>query len=216
MIKAILYDMDGTVLDTMKIYQHCWDVADAAMGYGGRVASLIPKIAGMSSADSGLYVKTVMGEDFPYTEFRRIVDRTLTETIERDGLDCKKGAPEIFDRIRALGIQQILVTSSSPDRVFPYLEIAGLHNAFDQVITGDMVVHSKPDPEIFLLGARAANALPEECLVVEDAPNGIRAGVAAGMRTVMIPEYPPISEEIRAILWKECADLSELFVLVKE
>lgn len=216
MIKAILYDMDGTVLDTMKIYQHAWNVADAAMGLGGKAAALITRVAGMSVVDSNELLRNVIGNDFPYMEFRKIMEKTFAETIQRDGVDCKKGAPEIFDRIRSLGIRQILVTSSSPERVFPYLELAGIRNAFDGVITGDMVEHSKPNPEIFLLGAKAAGVLPEECLVVEDAPTGIRAGVAAGMRTVMIPEYPPIADDIRAILWRECKDLSELYDLVKE
>lgn len=216
MIKAILYDMDGTVLDTMKIYQHAWNVADAAMGLGGKAAALITRVAGMSVVDSNELLRNVMGNDFPYMEFRKIMEKTFAETIQRDGVDCKKGAPEIFDRIRSLGIRQILVTSSSPDAVFPYLELAGIRNAFDGIITGDMVKHSKPNPEIFLLGAKAAGVLPEECLVVEDAPTGIRAGVAAGMRTVMIPEYPPIADDIRAILWRECKDLSELYDLVKE
>ena len=215
MIKAVLYDMDGTVLDTMPIYEHGWAVADAQYGCGGRLASLIPQVAGRNEKDSGDLVRAHMGEDFPYEDFRKIINATLEEVIERDGIACKKGAPEIFDRIRKMGIVQVLVTSSLPERVFPYLRKAGIENAFDAVVTGDMVVHSKPDPEIFLLGAKVANCLPCECVVVEDAANGARAGIAAGMKTIMIPEYPPIPEDVRISLWHECRDLSEIADLIQ-
>lgn len=215
MIKAVLYDMDGTVLDTMPIYQLGWERADAAFDCGGRLASLVPQIAGRNEKDSGDVVRAQMGDDFPYTDFRKIINDTLEEVIERDGIACKKGAPEIFDRIRGMGILQILVTSSLPERVFPYLKKAGIENAFDAIVTGDMVTHSKPDPEIFLIGAKVANCLPSECVVVEDAANGARAGIAAGMKTIMIPEYPPIPEDVKSQLWHECRDLSEIADLIQ-
>lgn len=214
MIKAILYDMDGTVLDTMPIYEHSWRAADEAFGCNGKAVALLPTIAGMKDEDIRALALSRLGEDFPYADFRRILSETFEKVIAQNGIPCKKGAPEVFDHIRAMGIRQVLVTSSAPPRVFPYLELAGIRDVFDDIITGDMVTHSKPNPEIFLMGAEKAGCLPSECVVVEDAANGARAGIAAEMRTVMIPEYPPVPQDIATKLWHECRDLTELPALI--
>ena len=214
MIKAVLYDMDGTVLDTMPIYGHGWGAADEAYSCGGRLVEMLPLIAGMNEGDIEAFICSRLGEDFPCREARMLMKRVISNWFEEHGVACKKGAPEIFDRIRSLGIKQILVTSSSPALVFPHLAMAGIEDAFDAVITGDMVTHSKPNPEIFLLGAKAAECKPDECVVVEDANNGARAGIAAGMHTVMIPEFPPVPADVALHLWRECSDLSELYDLI--
>ena len=216
MIKAVLYDMDGTVLDTMPFYERSWAYADEVLGGGGKLVAMIPHISGMNNNDCKTYVLTRMGEDFPYTEFRRLMRGKMAEIIESEGITCKAGAPEIFDTLRTMGIKQILVTSSPPKAVHPYLESVGITNAFDGIITGDMVEHSKPDPEIFLLGAKLAGCEPHECVVVEDAFSGARAGIAGGMLTVMIPEYPPIPKDVAEKLWHECKSLSELSGLIEE
>ena len=215
MIKAVLYDMDGTILDTMVIYERAWAYADEVYGLGGRAAALVPLLGGMNYTDCMTTVRAHLGADFPYAEFRRFLEARFDEIANTEGIPCKSGAPEIFDRVRKMGLRQILVTSSAPPHVFPYLKIAGIENVFDGVITGDMVVHSKPDPEIFLLGAKEAGCEPCECVVVEDAVHGARAGIAAGMKTIMIPEYPPIPEDIRAKLWHECKTLAEIPALIE-
>ena len=215
MIKAVLYDMDGTVLDTMPIYERAWQYADDAFHLGGSVSCLLPQISGMNNADIEALMRSRLEKGFPYADLRRTMATRFEEIVEANGIPCKAGAPEIFDRIREMGLRQILVTSSSPKRVFPYLELAGIANAFDDVVTGDMVVHGKPDPEIFLLGAQKAGCKACECVVVEDAANGARAGIAAGMRTVMIPEYPPIPQDVAQNLWHECQSLAELADLIR-
>lgn len=215
MIKAVLYDMDGTVLDTMPIYERAWQYADAQFGLQGEISCLITTFAGMNNADIEAFVRSRLEDNFPYADLRRTMTARFEEIVNADGIPCKSGAPEVFSRIREMGLKQILVTSSSPARVFPYLSMAGIENEFDAIVTGDMVVHGKPDPEIFLLGAQKAECEPFECVVVEDAANGARAGIAAKMRTVMIPEYPPIPEDVATLLWHECQSLAELPDLIR-
>ena len=216
MFKAILYDMDGTVLDTMILYDVAWKQADRDFGCGGRAAAILPSIAGMTPTQVASRLRAELGEDFPAETFRARLFEVYVETVQTRGVSCKKGAPEIFEVMRKMGIRQAICSSSFEEHVKPYLKMAGIENAFDAIITGDMVKNSKPAPDIFLMGAEAVGCAPEECLVVEDAASGIRAGAAAGMRTVMIPEYPPIPEDIIPLVWRECKDLSELEALVRE
>ena len=216
MFKAILYDMDGTVLDTMILYDVAWKQADRDFGCGGRAAVILPSIAGMTPTQVASRLRAELGEDFPAEKFLARMFEVYVETVRTRGVSCKKGAPEIFEVMKKMGIRQAICSSSVEEHVKPYLKMAGIENAFDAIITGDMVKNSKPAPDIFLMGAEAVGCAPEECLVVEDAASGIRAGAAAGMRTVMIPEYPPIPEDIIPLVWRECKDLSELEALVRE
>ncbi len=216
MIKAVLYDMDGTVLDTMPLYYIGWKAADDAFGCSGRAVALLPRVAGMTTAQAAVFLRAELGADFPSEAFLTRLFEAYEEAIGTHGVSCKKGAPEIFEVMRKMGIRQAICSSSDAAHVKPYLKMAGIENAFDAIITGDMVKNSKPAPDIFLMGAEVLGCAPEACLVVEDAANGVRAGAAAGMRTVMIPEYPPIPEDVRPLVWHESADLSELEALVRE
>ena len=80
MIKAVLYDMDGTVLDTMPIYERAWAYADEMLGCGGKLVAMIPHISGMNNNDCKTYVLSCFGEDFPYTEFRRLMRGKMADT----------------------------------------------------------------------------------------------------------------------------------------
>ena len=90
-----------------------------------------------------------------------------------------------------------------------------LEGVFDVIMTGDRVKNGKPHPEIFLSAAEKLGVLPTHCVVVEDSPNGIRAGHAANMYTVMVPDLHPVTEELRSLLWHSCDTLSDLLLLIE-
>lgn len=215
MIKAVLYDMDGTVLDTSPLYLRGWQEADDRLGYGGKLAAELPNLAGRSWPDGKIYMEGIFGADYPYEAVKEIVEKSVNEQVLAGELKCKSGAPEVFDRLREMGICQILVTSSPNHLVYPYLQKAGIENTFDAIVTAERVTHSKPNPEIYFIGASLANATPDECIVVEDAANGARAGINAKMRTVFIPEHSNIPEDVKAGIWRQCETLAELPALIK-
>ena len=97
-----------------------------------------------------------------------------------------------------------------------YLTRTDMTKYFDVIVTGDMIEHGKPAPDIYLLAAERLGVDPADCVGVEDSPNGVRSICAAGMRAVMIPDMVEPTEEIRALLWKECHDLSELISLLAQ
>ncbi len=210
MIKAVLFDMDGTVFDTERIYYACWEQAARELHFPGNISELLPLISGTNRADTCRFFQKAAGEEFPAEElFSRRVALT-TEALAKEGLSFRRGAPEVFPALRRLGMQLALATSTNAPTVKRYLSEMGLSDTFDLIITGEQVVHSKPQPDIFLLCAEKLGISPDECVVVEDSQNGVRAGIAAGMRTVMIPDMQPCTEELRQGLWRCLSDLDAL------
>ena len=131
--------------------------------------------------------------------------------IRLPGAGTLAGAPPYADEalaeLRRGGCKLALCTSNTPEVVNTYLELAGWADAFDAVITGDLVTKSKPDPEIYLTAAQKLGVRPDECVGVEDSFNGIRSVRAAGMVSVMIPDLLPYGEELAPYVDRHFDDL---------
>lgn len=217
MIKAVLFDMDGTVLDTMPLYMYAWRYTSRKMKVNLWLEDILPHVCGMNKRDISTYIRKHYGEDFPVEEYFHMRDTELHRYMEENGIPLKPGVRECLAEVRRMGLVSALATSTESELALHCLELGGLHpDDFDVVVTGDRVTKSKPDPEIFLLGAKLAGVKPEECVVAEDAINGVLAGSAAGMRVAMIPDRMPCNDEIRPKLWHLCKTLAELPALIAE
>ena len=197
MIKAVLFDMDGTVFDTEKIYYRSWLRAADAVNFEGNMADVMPLIFGVSEEDIGKYFYQNYGEDFPYPKMLALRASFIAEEIEQKGVPLKDGVPEVFRDLKRRGIASALVSSAPIFRIRDFLTRSGLQDVFSCVISGERVEQSKPAPDIFLLAAEEMGLRPEECLVAEDSYNGVLAGSRAGMTVAMIPDMQPATEEIR-------------------
>ena len=202
MIRAVLFDMDGTVFDSEKIY--CAALAKVAKGskMEEELADVLLAISGRNRADIYAYLHARYGEDFPAEEIFAKRDAMMMKQIDAEGVPFKPGFPEVFERLRKQGLSVALVTSTHRERVNKYLQMSGIENAFDYIKTGESVAHSKPAPDIFLLTAEAMGFAPEECVVVEDSRNGVLSGVSAGMRVVLIPDMQPVTPDLPPVLWQ--------------
>ena len=209
MIKAVLFDMDGTLLDTERIYRPCWIQAFEELGVSVDAEHFFASVSGMNVATIKAFCAREYGEAFPFDEIRAVRRRVLEARIEREGVPCKSGVPEIFARLQSMGIKMAVASSSGGDWVRKCLSFAGIDTSlFECIMTGESVEKSKPDPDIFLKTAAALGVTPLECVVAEDSANGVRAGHAAGMKTVMIPDLQPCTDELRPLLW-HCVDTLE-------
>ena len=214
MIQAVLFDMDGTVFDTEGIYRRCWFRAAKDVGFEEDIDLFLQRVCGLNQADMTALVYRVYGEN---TSFDVLWGRWLEcvdEEMARGVLPFKAGAPEILFALQERGIKIALVTSSGQKTVARYLQMSNLEGVFDVIVTGNQVTHGKPHPEIFLTAANKLGIAPEACIVVEDSPNGVRAGHAAGMYTVMIPDLHPCTAELRPLLWHLCDTLTDLLPLI--
>ena len=216
MIQAVLFDMDGTIFDTEVIYRRGWIQAAKDVGFDEDMELFFERVGGLNMTDMRALVHRVYGEDAPFDELRERRRFYLEEELSCGVLPFKAGAPEILYTLKEKGIQIALVTSSGRPLVDRYLKMADIEGVFDVIMTGETVERGKPDPEIFLTAAQKLGVPPEHCMVVEDSPNGIKAGHAAGMFTVMVPDLHPCTKELESLLWHRCDTLTDLVPLIEE
>ena len=202
MIRAVLFDMDGTVFDSEKIYCAC--LAEVAKGSAmeKELAEVLLDISGRNRADIYAYLHARYGEEFPAEEIFAKRDERVMKQIDEEGVPFKRGFPEVFETLKKQGLAVALVTSTHRERVNKYLKMTSMENTFDYIKTGESVAHSKPAPDIFLLTAEAMGFTPEECVVVEDSRNGVLSGVRAGMKVVLIPDMQPVTPDLPPVLWQ--------------
>ncbi|MCH3971670.1 MAG: HAD family phosphatase [Oscillospiraceae bacterium] len=206
MIKAALFDMDGTLFDTERIDHDAW----VAVGLPeelywhciGRSRSAILDIL-----HNGLHQDPLPFYDCYHRK---------TEEFLQKGIPKKPGADYILSFLQKKGCAMALVTSSRQERAERNLARAGVQQYFQAVISGDQIVHSKPAPDIFLKAAQCLNCVPKDCMVVEDSFNGVRSGRAAGMFTVMVPDLLQPSDEIRGMADAVLPSLREIAPLFEK
>ena len=214
MIKAVLFDMDGTIFDTEGIYRRCWFRAAKDVGFDEDIDLFLERVCGLNFTDMTALVNRVYGKAVSFEILWGRWLECVDEEMARGVLPLKAGAPDILFALKEKGIKIALVTSSGQKTVAHYLQMSGLEGVFDVIVTGNQVTRGKPHPECFLTAAEKLGIGPASCVVVEDSPNGIRAGHAAKMFTVMVPDLHPCTEELRALLWQVCDTLTDLVPLI--
>ncbi len=169
-----------------------------------------------SGTDGGGILTAAYGEDFPWRDFRRRTTELYLARYAGGRLPLKPGARELLRSLHEKGVPLALASSTQRALVERWLEDAGLTQYFDALVTGDAVTKSKPDPEIFLTACKMLNVKPENAVVIEDSYNGVRAGFAANMHTLMVPDLLPPNAEMREKAEKIFPSLREVEDYFKE
>ena len=149
---------------------------------------IFPKCIGRNANDSRQIVLEAYGADFDYEVFRREASDWFWKYLEENGLPVKEGVRELLNWLKEQGWRIGLASSTRRSSVISHLEQAGIKDFFEEIITGDMVEHSKPLPDIYLLACRKLMVDPAETYAIEDSPNGIRSAYRAGMKPIMVPD----------------------------
>lgn len=207
-IQGVVFDVDGVLFDTERLTQQTWLTVSREMGWP-QVGEAYLEFVGQNRTDIRQKMVRLFGSEFPREHFLRTCSSYTQARIEHDGVPLKPGVREILDLLKSKHIPTALATSTGAERTSRRLELTGLGPYFSAVITGDMVEHSKPHPEIYLLACKALGTAPEGTVAVEDSPNGIRSASRAGMQVIMVPDMIPPTPELDALLWRRCGSLTQ-------
>lgn len=186
-IKAVLFDMDGTLIDTEKYYRICWKEALAEYGYQmSDEQALAMRSLGRPFAPARL--KSWFGEELDYPAVRQRRKEIMDGYLQREGVQCKPGAKEILPYLKEQGMIVALATATDLKRTRQLLGHLELLEYFDELISATMVKEGKPAPDIYRYACMCLNLSPGQCLAIEDSPNGVLSAVRAGCHTIMIPD----------------------------
>lgn len=186
-IKAVIFDLDGTLIDTEKIYSKIWPVALKEMGIDMKWEHYL-SMRSLGRPFAPAKMREWYGEDFDYDRARKIRKGYFDEYIKKNGIEKKPGAIELLTYLREKGIITAIATATDPERANEYMELTGLTGYFDRVISATMVKEGKPSPMVYEYACKELGLKPEECVAVEDAPNGILSAYRAGLNVIMVPD----------------------------
>ena len=211
-IKAIIFDKDGTLHDTEKVYLQAWKAAAAEFG--------VPDIEATVRDCTGTtipWIAAYWAKKYPDIPFEDYLPRRQYYYfgILEQGVPVKDGAHEVLSYLKAQGYKIGMATSTPWDTVKDHLKRTDMMGYFDTIVTGDMIENGKPAPDIYLLAAERLGVDPANCVGVEDSLSGVRAIHAAGMRAVMIPDMIEPTPEIEALLWRRPDRLTDLIALLE-
>lgn len=211
MIKAIIFDVDGTLLNTERIFMRGWKEAGALFGYDIPQDVLL-RTRAISKALATAIFKEALGEDFSYSTVQKERVRISEEIIAAcspEELQMPHAA-ETLAWLKEQNIPMAVASSSSYQHTKEHLEHAGLFHYFQAAVGGDMIQNGKPAPDIFLKAAELLAIPTEECVVVGDTPADVMAAHAAGMRMVLIPDLVAVTEQTRELSSMILASIAEL------
>jgi len=195
--EAVIFDMDGTLLDTESVFKTIVFEVCTELGFEMTDAVHMSMVGGSHEHTNKLLLESY-GVSFPYTLFDERC-RVIMRERSHGGVPVKPGALELVQELRERKIPTAVATSSRNPHAQHHLTAAGLFDMFETIVTRDDVVHPKPHPEPYLTAASRLGVDPLKCLALEDSHSGVRAAHAAGMQTIMVPDLVHPSEEIRAL-----------------
>lgn len=212
--KAVIFDMDGTMFDTETLQLKVW------LGIGKKynfniTEELVKSTFGVSRPETKQIYINALGNEFDFDYYRNIREKSVSNYIEKNGIPKKKGLVQLLNYLRDNGYAMAIATSSKREKTYKYLDKAGIRDYFHAVITGDMILQGKPNPEIYLtafetLKKRFGELKKEQCIAIEDAPSGIKAAKDSGMNVIMIPDLIEPTPEFEELLYAKYESLIDV------
>lgn len=206
-LSAVIFDMDGLMLDTEAIYCNAWQRAASELSYNIG-DDLYFSLIGISNHDAEAILVATFGDQFPLSLFRTRWTQYWQEYVRKHGISPKSGLLELLTLLDQRHIPKVIATSTEWNETL--LSLQDFVHRFDSVVTGDQVECGKPAPDLFLAAAERVRALPERCLVLEDSEAGVKAANAAGMPVIMVPDLKQPSEQIASQTYSVCSSLYEV------
>lgn len=196
-VRAVIFDQDGLMFDTERVSAEAWKMAGGEMGIQLE-ESFLCTIRGMNYEDSTRRFQEKFGDSYDFEPLRARKRELFEQLLRKRGVPVKPGLRELLAYLSGQGMKIVLATASTQEYSLRNLREVGIEEYFDVIISGDMVNHAKPDPEIFLTAAKVLDEEPEHCMVLEDSLNGVEAGIRGGFVTVIVPDLTQPDETLRS------------------
>ena len=213
-IECLIFDMDGLMFDSERIATISLREAGKKFGYEIK-DEVRNQLLGRNKNDGIRVMKNTYGEDFPVEEVFKYSMVVHDQYIKDNGLPIKEGLMELLNYAKAKKIKMVVASSSSRDVIKANLSLTNTTSYFDDIIGGDEVVNSKPNPEIFLKACEKCGATADKSLVLEDSESGILAAKNAGIEVICIPDIITHPKEINDIAYKVLNNLEEVIEEIK-
>jgi HAD superfamily hydrolase (TIGR01509 family) len=196
--RAVIFDMDGLMLDTERLALLAWQEASVTLGleFDPRVAQ---RMIGRNNADSRSLILAHHGDDFPIDSLMAAAGDAYEAIVAREGIALKQGLTDLLDWLDRERIAKAVATSTRRSRALAKLQTTGLLPRFGTLVGGDEIARGKPAPDIFLVAAARLDLDVGACVVLEDSEPGVRAALAAGIAPIMVPDLHPPSSDLLAL-----------------
>lgn len=186
-MKAFIFDMDGLMFDTERVFVSAWDYVGEKMGLG-KAGYMCIRTLGMNTPACEQAWRDEFGDEVDLDALWRYSREFVEDYYRKNVVSVKPGLYELLTYLKNKGYKLAVASSTKRHQVERHLNSANVRQYFDAVICGDMVEKSKPEPDIYLKAAAALGVQPEDCCALEDSRNGLLSAHAAGMQAIMVPD----------------------------
>jgi HAD superfamily hydrolase (TIGR01509 family) len=214
-LKAVIFDMDGLMLDTESLARKAWFQTMREFGYP-LTDDIYLQVLGTTGARTRRIFQEAFGDDIPVEAMYAHKQALLDQAIEAGQVVVKPGLMPLLDQLEAWRTPKAVGSSTAKALVLKKLGAVGLAKRFDAIVGGDEVAHGKPAPDIFLDASRRLDVTPAGCVVLEDSDNGVRAAHAAAMRVIMVPDLKPPADDVIPLAHRIVPTLLDATAVLRE
>lgn len=212
--KAIVFDMDGVIFDSETCVIESWKVVAARHGIEN-VETVLPNCLGRNYDTTKQIFLDYYGKNFPYDDYKKECSKVYHDTYDGGRLPMKPGIRELLEFLKQNDYKVGLASSTRKATIVQQLEDAKLIQYFDDLVSGDMLTKSKPEPDIYLMACERLEVKPEDAIAIEDSFNGIRSAYRAGTFPIMVPDLMEPDEEMNDISGKILNSLFDVLEWLK-
>ncbi len=212
--KAVIFDLDGTVLDTEKLLVKYWCMAANEFGFPMEREHAL-QLRSLARKYAEPLLKEWFGESCDYMTLRNRRMELMTAHINKYGLETKGGIKELLVYLGKNGYKRAVATATDLNRAGGYLKDVGLYDYFDCIISAHQVQNGKPKPDVYLYAVSQLGLQPDECIAVEDSPNGVISASDAGCRTIMVPDLTEPDDELKKRIYAVCHSAADIIEILK-
>lgn len=213
-IKAVIFDLDGTVLDTEKLLVKYWCMAANEYGFPMEREHAL-QLRSLARKYAEPLLKKWFGEDCDYMTVRNRRMELMTAHIEKYGLEVKYEIKELLVYLGEKGYKRAVATATDLTRAGNYLKSVGLYEHFDSIISAHQVKNGKPKPDVYLYAVNELGLKADECIAVEDSPNGVISASDAGCVTVMVPDLTLPDDSLKKRIAYVCSSALDIVELME-